>query len=124
MSFSSFSQTVTDSLKIQLSKPVARLVIKDLLKGDGFGKELKLTLDKVNLLESKIILKDSIIFKQSSKLENFENILSTQKSQLILSQELTQKLQIDLKKQKIKTKVYQLGSGIAIVGIITIALLK
>ena len=35
MSLNSFSQNVTDSTSIQLKKPIAKLVIKDLITGDG-----------------------------------------------------------------------------------------
>jgi len=43
MSLSVFSQNVTkDSTAIQLRKPIARLVIKDLIKGDGAHQEVAL----------------------------------------------------------------------------------
>ena len=41
MSWSSFSQTAIDSSKIQLTKPVAKLVVKDLITADGLKLELK-----------------------------------------------------------------------------------
>ena len=47
MSWKSFSQNVIDSTSIQLKKPVAKLVIKDLITGDGAKNELALTLDKI-----------------------------------------------------------------------------
>ena len=40
MSLQGFSQNVTDSTSIQLKKPIVRLVIKDLIKGDGNKNEL------------------------------------------------------------------------------------
>ena len=51
MSSKSFSQTATDSTLIRLEKPIARLVIKDLIMWDGTKQELFLTQDKVKLLE-------------------------------------------------------------------------
>ena len=42
MSYNSFSQNVIDSTSIQLKKPIVRLVIKDLIIGDSFKKELSL----------------------------------------------------------------------------------
>ena len=60
-SLNSFSQNVTDSTSIQLKKPIAKLVIKDLITGDGAKNELALTIDKIKLFEQKIVLKDSII---------------------------------------------------------------
>ena len=119
-SLKGFSQSVTDSTSIQLKKPIARLVIKDLIKGDGAKSELALTLGKIKILEQKIILKDSVIFNLNSKISNFNSILFTKTDQLALSQELSKKLQTDLKKQKFKNK---LTVGAGIVGIVAAVLL-
>jgi hypothetical protein len=115
MSLKGFSQSATDSTSIQLKKPTARLVIKDLIKGDGAKQELVLFKEKTTLLEQKIVLKDSIISTLNSKVNNFEIMVDTQKQQLVLSQELSNRLQSDLKKQKIKTK---LTGGIGILAAI------
>ena len=121
MSFTSFSQTDTDTLSIQLEKPVVKLVIKDLLTGDEAKEELVLSSKKFKLLEQKVELKDSIILNLNNKISNFNSIMLTKDNQLGLSQELTKKLQLDLKKQKLKTKLVGLtGIGIA-VGILVIA---
>jgi hypothetical protein len=115
MSLKGFSQSATDSTSIQLKKPTARLVIKDLIKGDGAKQELVLFKEKTTLLEQKIVLKDSIISALNSKVSNFEIMVDTQKQQLALSQELSDRLHSDLKKQKIKTK---LTGGIGILAAI------
>ena len=120
MSLKSFSQNVTDSTKIQLRKPIARLVIKDLIKGDGAKQELILFGSKIKLLEQKVFLKDSVILNLNSKIYNFNSILDTKDNQLSLSQELSKKLQNDLKKQKLKNK---LTVGAGVVAIIVTALL-
>ena len=120
MSFTSFSQTDTDTLSIQLEKPVVKLVIKDLLTGDEAKEELVLSSKKFKLLEQKVELKDSIILNLNNKISNFNSIMLTKDNQLGLSQELTKKLQLDLKKQKLKTKLVGLaGIGVA-VGILVI----
>ena len=41
MSWNSFSQNVIDSTQIQLTKPIARLVIKDLIQFDGLSNEMQ-----------------------------------------------------------------------------------
>ena len=112
-SWSCFSQIAIDSISIQLEKPIAKLIIKDLLIGDSYRTELSLVNTKINLLEQKVFLKDSIIFSLNTKSSNFENILYTKQDQLSISQELTRKLQTDLKKQKLKTKLFG-GTGILI----------
>ena len=120
MSLISFSQTATDSTKIQLTKPIVKLVIKDLIKGDGAKQELVLFGSKIKLLEQKVFLKDSVILNLNSKIYNFNSILDTKGNQLSLSQELSKKLQNDLKKQKLKNK---LTVGAGVVAIIVTALL-
>ena len=121
-SLKSFSQNVTDSTSIQLKKPIAKLVIKDLITGDGAKEELILVTDKIKLFEQKIVLKDSIIFNLNNKIDNFNSILLTKTDQLALSQELSKKLQVDLKKQKFKNKLTA-GAGVVAV-VATIFLLK
>ena len=124
MSLQGFSQSVIDTTKIQLKKPIARLVIKDLIIGDGAKEELKLLSNKLGLLETKIVVKDSVIFNLNKSVMNFENILLAKSDQLAISQELSLKLQTDLKKQKAKTKLLQLGSGALVVGGLVLLLAK
>ena len=123
MSFSSFSQTDTEK-SIRLKVPIAKLVIKDLVIGDGAKEELSLLSNKLNLLENKIVLKDSIITNLNKSVMNFESILITKSDQLAMSQELSLKLQTDLKKQKARTKLFQLGSGALVVGGLVLLLAK
>jgi hypothetical protein len=120
MSLKGFSQSVTDSTSIQLKKPIAKLVIKDLITGDGAKDELAITIDKIKLFEQKIVLKDSIISNLNSQIGNFNSIMLTKNDQLLLSQELSKKLETDLKKQKMKNK---LTMGAGIVGVIAAVLL-
>lgn len=112
-----------DIQKIQLKPRVARLVVTDLIEGDAakeqlifLDKEVKLLKDKVSVLDSIIVKKDKIIF-------NYEEIIGTKDEQLNLSLELSKKLQFDLKKQKAKTKIFKMGSGAAIVGILALSVL-
>ena len=113
MSLKGFSQSVTDSTSIQLERPIVKLVIKDLITGDGAKEELALNIDKIKILEQKIVLKDSIITNLNSQVGNFNSILLTKSDQLKLSRELSERLQSDLKKQKLKTKLMG-GAGILV----------
>jgi len=123
MSLQGFSQK--DTVKsIQLKTPIAKLVIKDLIKGDGAKIEINILGTKLSLLETKLFLKDSIIINLNKSVVTFENILYTKKSQLYIAQELSQRLQNDLKKQKVKTKLFQFGSGALLVGAIILSLIK
>ena len=116
-SFISFSQNDTDSTSIRLEKPIVKLVIKDLITGDEAKEELILSFKKFELLEQKIVLKDSVIFNLNTQIDNIRSIVMTKDDQLILSQELTARLEKDLKKQKLKTKLMG-GAGVAAVVIV------
>jgi hypothetical protein len=80
--------------------------------------------DKINILEQKVVLKDSIIFNLNSKLFNFNNISLLQSQQLEISQQLSKRLEQDLKKQKLQTKVFKYGSSAALLGIAALLLSK
>jgi len=119
MSLSVFSQSVTDTSSIQLRKPIAKLVIKDLIIGDSSKEQISILDSKIGLLENKIVLKDSIIFNLGVKISNYESILNVKGDQLAMSQELSKKLQTDLQKAKLKGKLMGgagllLAAGIAV----------
>ena len=120
MSLNGFSQNVIDSTSIQLKKPIVRLVIKDLITGDSFKKELNLITTKYSLLENKVILKDSVISNLNFQINNFNYILSTKESQLEVTQELNNKLKLEIKNQKFKNK---LTAGAGVVAILAAVLL-
>jgi len=118
LSFISFSQSVIDTTSIRLEEPIAKLVIKDLITVDEAKEELSINENKFQLLEKKLIFKDSIIFNLNTKVGNFESIINTKSNQLSLSKELSEKLQKDLKKQKLKTKLVAGGGAVAILAAI------
>jgi len=108
-----------DIQQIQLAPKVARLVVTDLLEGDQAKLEVKLLDQEVTLLKDKIKVLDSIAGKKDAIISNYEEILGKKDNQLNLSSELSKKLQTDLKKQKAKTKLFQMGSGVfAVAGIL------
>ena len=93
----------------------------DLKKTKGLAKakeELALNIDKLQILEQKITLKDSIIVNLNSQIGNFNSILNTKSDQLALSRELSQKLQNDLKKQKLTTKLVGGAGIVAVLGVV------
>ena len=115
MSFTSFSQTVTDSTTIRLKKPIVKLVIKDLIKGDAAKKEVVVFNDIIKQQEIQLFKKDTIIFTLNSKITNFETIISTKSNQTLLAQELNAELEKALKKQKRRTFLYKVGTGVGAV---------
>ena len=109
---SSFSQT--DTSKVKISSPIAKLVVKDLIFGDGCVEELRLTQEKVIKLQARETQKDTIISLLESKDKNNQFIINSQTSQLQLSQELSNKLHKELKGQRTKTFVWKVGTFVGI----------
>ena len=95
-------------------------MVKDLITGDEAKEELVLSVKKFQLLEQKIVLKDSIITNLNDQIINFNSMISTKQDQLNLSQELSKKLQKDLKKKKLKTK---LAGGAGVLAVVAVAVL-
>jgi len=111
-----------DTQQIQLQPRVARLVVTDLLEGDQAKLEVKLLDQEVTLLKDKIKVLDSIAGKKDAIISNYEDILGKKDNQLNLSSELSKKLQADLKKQKAKAKLFQMGSGVLAIAAIALVL--
>jgi len=124
---SSFSQTDTtnqktnipttqsDTTKIRLKVPVAKLAIKDILKGDGCVVELKLTQEKLIKTEEREKEKDSHIVLLEEKDKNNNFMLGKKDEQLKISEELTNSLHKELKGQRTKTFLWKVGTYAGII---------
>ncbi len=118
----SFSQTVTKTnvdTVVALKVPVAKLVIKDLIKGDGLVNEVSelnkvigLKGEQISLFKQKDTLKDQ-------KISNLELIISKKDQQFDLERQKSESLFKELKGQRRKTFLYKVGS---FVGVITTTL--
>ena len=108
-SFKSFSQTDTI---VSLREPVAKLVIKDLITGDGAKVELVSTLELLKLEQKKVVLKDSVIATLNTKVLNLEDIIGKKDEQFSLEAEKSKQLEKELKGQRRKTFFYKVGTYI------------
>jgi len=114
MIWKGFSQTVIDSTQIQLTKPIARLVIKDLIQYDGLNKEvqsLKLILTETT---NKFNSQSKLVNNLQTQIITYQSIIDEKQKQTNSQQELNKLLQLDLKKQKLRTKLTS-GAGILLV---------
>jgi len=124
---SSFSQTDTtkpinnkpttqsDTTKVRLKVPVAKLVIKDIIKGDGCQLELKETQEKLIKTEEREKEKDSHIVFLEEKDKNNNFMLGKKDEQLKVSEELTNSLHKELKGQRTKTFLWKVGTYAGII---------
>jgi len=123
VSLSCFSQTntnnqsqtqVNDTTKVKLKPSTARLVIKDIVRGEGCADELKLTQEKVIKLESRETQKETIISLLDSKDKNNQFIISQQGLQIDEFRNMTNDLKKEIKQAKVKTFLYKVGTFVGI----------
>ena len=95
---------------VPLKIPVAKLVIKDLIQGDGNKQELKESYKVIDLQKSQIGLfkqKDSL---KDQKISNLDLIITKKDQQFDLERQKSESLLGELKNEKKKTFLYKLGT--------------
>ena len=112
MSWSSFSQTATDSTKIQLTKPIAKLVVKDLVQYDGLSLEIKTLNELIAETNNKLTVQTDLVANLKAQVLNYESIVFSKEEQINTAQAATESLQKALKKERRAKKLYQVGSAI------------
>lgn len=95
--------------------PVAKLVIKDLIKGDGavaeiheLNKVISLKDEQIGLYKQKDTLKDQ-------KIGNLELIITKKDEQFSLERAKSESLLKELKGQRTKTFFYKIGSFVGVI---------
>ena len=112
MSWKGFSQSDTSSSTIQLTKPVARFVIKDLVQFDGLTQEMQAMQEILNETNNKLNTQGDLVANLKTQVLNYQSQMEKQGNQLKSQKNATQSLQKALKKERRKTKLYQIGSAI------------
>ena len=109
-----FSQTDTSKEPVK-SFPIStvRKIIKDLKSGDEAKAQLKLSDSLLVVIEGKVVLKDSVINTMKVKEINYVNIIGTQNEKYNVLEGYTKKVELNLKKEKVKGKFKSiLGTGV------------
>ena len=116
LSLKSFSQqdTTKDSI-VSIKVPIVRLVIKDLINGDGAKEELVEVNSLLELEKNKTELRTKEIEILSTKITNLEKNDIFQAGQLNTASELSKKLHKELKAEKRKSFFYKIGTGVGVV---------
>jgi hypothetical protein len=104
MSLVSFSQTDTDikDSTVVIPSKVARLIIKDLISYDATKLELKVTQEILLNTESKVSNQSLIIKQYEIKDGQYKQIITNYDSQILAYKNMTNDLQNDLRKSKVK----------------------
>jgi len=121
MSYNSFSQTVIDSTKIVLTKPVAKLVIKDIVIGDQLKVKLKTIEELLGQTNLKLNTQSILVTNLNGQITNYKNIITDLSSKSSIQSDLSKDLETALKASKRRTFLYKVGSVIG--GVATLILL-
>lgn len=120
LSLTAFSQIGTNNQPTKCFPiPVVKQIAKDLLSGDSAKAQLKLTSLQLLETENKVVSKDSIISLLRIKEINYQTTIGVQDQKYSILENHTKKVELNLKKEKIKNKF---TSGLAGVVIVTLTL--
>ena len=110
MSWSGFSQTAIDSVKIQLTEPVAKLVIQDLIKFDASYMEIETLQQILKETNQKVDTQSELNTNLRSQISTYQQMLSTKEEQLDTSKDMSKELEKAYKKERRLKKLYQITS--------------
>ena len=116
-SWSSFSQTVTDTTRIVLTKPIAKLVIQDIVVGDQIKLELKTLEELLGQTNNKLGTQTVLVTNLNSQITNYRNIIKDLSTKSSIQKDLSKDLEIALKKANRRTKLYKIGTTVGAVAL-------
>lgn len=96
------------------------MIVKDILSGDSAKAQLKITNEQLMETKKIVVLKDSVINKLEIKNANSELIISSERDKYKIADEQLKKTEKELRKEKIKTKIFK---SLTTVGILVIGAL-
>lgn len=118
MSLNAFSQIATDSSKIQLTKPIARLVIKDLIQYDGLTLQVKTMEDLLAETNNKLATQTNLVVNLQSQNRNLEAVIKELNLKYDTQAQLTKDFETALKRQKRQSAIYKVTSTVGAAAIL------
>jgi len=112
MSLNAFSQNVTDSTKIQLTKPIAKLVIKDLIQFDGLSVEMQTMQTILTETNNKLITQNELVTNLQLQNNNLESVIRELNTKYDTQAQLTADFEVALKRQKRQSTIYKIGTTV------------
>ena len=76
MSLNAFSQNAIDSTKIQLTKPIAKLVIKDLIQFDGLSIEMQTMQSILTETNNKLLTQSDLVTNLEMQNNNLQGVIN------------------------------------------------
>ena len=83
LSWSVSSQNVIDSTKIRLTKPIAKLVVKDLIIGDGLKLEVTTLNELLAETNSKLDVTKNLVINLETQVNNYQKIINNKDLQSV-----------------------------------------
>lgn len=114
VSFKSFSQNVTskDSTEIVLTRPIAKLVVKDLITGDQLLKEYNILENVLSETNLKLSTQKNLVINLNSQIDNYKTILGDKDKQFTTQKQLQDDLEKALKQANRRTTIYKIGTAV------------
>ena len=115
MSLNAFSQNDTDTAKIQLTKPVAKLVIKDLIQFDGLSVEMQTMQSILTETNNKLLTQNELVTNLQLQNNNLESVIRDLQSKYDTQAQISKEFEVAFKKQKRRTTIYKIGTTVGAV---------
>lgn len=115
MSLNAFSQNDTDTTKIQLTKPVAKLVIKDLIQFDGLSVEMQTMQSILTETNNKLLTQNELVTNLQLQNNNLESVIRDLQSKYDTQAQISKEFEVAFKKQKRRTTIYKIGTTVGAV---------
>jgi len=119
MSWKGFSQNDTISKPIVLTKPIARLVIKDLVTGDAAERQLQAMQQILKVTNDKLLTQSDLVLNLKTQVSTYQRIIEQKDNQFKTQEQLSEDLQKALKRERRTKKLYQIGSIIGAAAVIS-----
>jgi hypothetical protein len=126
LTLTAFSQTDTSKKQTGKTFPISlvKLIVKDLKSGDEAKAQLKLSDSILVETNRKVLFKDNVIYDMKEKEVGYINIIESQNEKYRVLETYTKKVELDLKKQKVKNKFKSIISSGAIIALTYLLIIK
>ena len=119
MSWKGFSQNDTIPKPIVLTKPIARLVIKDLVTGDAAERQIQAMQQILKVTNDKLLTQSDLVLNLKTQVSTYQRIIEQKDNQFKTQEQLSEDLQKALKRERRTKKLYQIGSIIGAAAVIS-----
>ena len=126
LTLTAFSQTDTSKKQTGKTFPISlvKLIVKDLKSGDEAKAQLKLSDSILVETNRKVLFKDNVIYDMKEKEVGYINIIESQNEKYRVLETYTKKVELDLKKQKVKNKFKSIISSGTIIALTYLLIIK